>query len=250
MPSAKRAIIGGIATDLVTATELAGQMLEDCRESRLAVPKLIFYANGFTLSRYHADPSFRRDFDQANIVVADGAPHVLASRCLSALPLPERIAITDFIHVAAEAAAQHSIRFFLLGASEEANAAAAHALTARYPNLIIAGRRNGYFEAHEEAMICSEIVSSGTDVLWVGLGSPLQESFALRNRERLVGVAWLFACGGLFDHLSGRYRRAPGWAQSAGLEWIFRAVQEPRRLGIRYLRTNIPAAFHLVTKTR
>jgi exopolysaccharide biosynthesis WecB/TagA/CpsF family protein len=87
------------------------------------------------------------------------------------------------------------------------------------------------------------------DVLWLGLGSPLQESFAVRNRLRLKGVGWIRTCGGMLDYYSGRAPRAPLWMQKAGLEWLFRSAQEPQRLGSRYLRTNLPALYHLLTKT-
>ena len=110
--------------------------------------------------------------------------------------------------------------------------------------------RDGYFKPDQEEEICNEVVRLGVNILWVGLGSPLQEAFALRNRSRLAGLAWIRTCGGMFDHYSGKVPRAPVWMQVSGLEWLHRAMNEPLRLGQRYLRTNLAALFYLLTQTR
>jgi exopolysaccharide biosynthesis WecB/TagA/CpsF family protein len=128
-------------------------------------------------------------------------------------------------------------------------ATAAEQIRRVHPGLELAGVRHGYFSAAEEADICADIRARHTDVLWVGLGSPHQEAFAVRNRERLAGLGWIRTCGGLFDHHAGTTRRAPLWLQTMGLEWLHRAVQEPNRLALRYIRTNPVALYHLVTKT-
>ncbi|MEJ2003319.1 MAG: WecB/TagA/CpsF family glycosyltransferase, partial [Maritimibacter sp.] len=130
------------------------------------------------------------------------------------------------------------------------SAKAANQLHASFPDQQIAGVRHGYFREDEEADICDQIVRSGADVLWLGLGNPKQEAFAFRNRHRLAGCSWIRTCGGLFDHVSGTFPRAPFWMREAGLEWLHRAVFEPRRLGKRYLTTNHVALWHLLTKSR
>ncbi len=176
-------------------------------------------------------------------------PLIFASKLLCRDSLPERIATTDFIGDAADAAAKNGIKFFFLGGRPGVAEKAAERLRAQYPNLQIVGCRDGYFEHSDIPAICREIVREGTDVLWVGLGSPLQEIFAADHRHLLTGVAWIRTCGGLFDHCIGRTRRAPEWIQGVGMEWLFRLVQEPRRLGKRYLKSNPLAALHLLTKT-
>ncbi len=187
--------------------------------------------------------------DQADIVDADGMSIVFASWLFNKKPLAERVATTDFVLDASRMAEAHGIRFFFLGAVEGVAQAAATNLQKLCQNLQIVGIRNGYFTEAQEAEICDEINRSGADVLWVGMGSPIQEGFAVRNRERLKNLTWIRTCGGLFDHWSGKFRRAPVWMQRAGLEWVWRAAQEPRRLGKRYLQTNHIAIFHLLTKT-
>ena len=163
-------------------------------------------------------------------------------------PIPERSATTDFIHDAAKIAAQHGLRFFLLGATEEANAEAARMLRETYPGLQIVGRRHGYFSRDEEGDICDEINLTQPDVLWVGLSVPLEYEFSVRNKARLR-AGWLVTCGGCYNFITGAYKRAPLWMQAAGLEWLFRLIREPKRLFWRYAVTNPLAIFLLLTRT-
>ena len=84
------------------------------------------------------------------------------------------------------------------------------------------------------------------DILWIGLGVPLEQQFIERNIDRLTGVGVVKTSGGLFDFISGKNPRAPQWMQDAGLEWVYRAMREPRRLGMRYLTTNPQAIGALI----
>ena len=176
-------------------------------------------------------------------------PIVFASRLLCKNEIPERVATTDFVLTAAEAAVAHGTRFYFLGGKPGVAEEAASNLRALFPALQIVGIRNGYFSADEVDAICKDIREAGTDVLWVGMGSPRQEEFAVANMRKLSGVAWVRTCGGLFDHYVSTARRAPLWMQRWGLEWVHRARLEPFRLGLRYLWTNPVALFFLLTKT-
>ncbi|OGN51210.1 MAG: hypothetical protein A2352_03035 [Caulobacterales bacterium RIFOXYB1_FULL_67_16] len=245
-------LVGGVPTTRITREELARLMIEDSRLARAdpdRLPRLVVSSNGAVIADFHRDPQFREVLLQADIIDADGMPLVMATRLLCETPLEERVATTDFINDAAEAAARAGIRFYFLGAKPGvADTAAAH-FRALHPDLQIVGVRHGYFEPEDEAGICEEVRAARADVLWIGLGSPLQETFALRNQHRLRGVAWLRTCGGMFDHYSGRFRRAPAWMQAVGLEWLHRAFNEPVRLGRRYMATNLPAIYYLLTQT-
>lgn len=248
----KNITIAGIPTICATRSELARLMVTDCERRRAdpaILPRIVISSNGSVIAGFHRDAAFRALVLDADVIDADGMPLVMATRMFCSTPLKERVATTDFIHDAADAAVAANMRFFFLGGEPGVARRAADALAVRHPGLEIVGCRDGYFRPEEEAAICAEIVGNKTDVLWLGLGSPRQEAFASRNREALAGVTWIRTCGGLFDHLTGRTRRAPKWMQSCSIEWLFRAVQEPRRLGPRYLRTNPVAAFHLLTKT-
>jgi N-acetylglucosaminyldiphosphoundecaprenol N-acetyl-beta-D-mannosaminyltransferase len=87
------------------------------------------------------------------------------------------------------------------------------------------------------------------DILWLGLGVPLEQQFAIRNRQRLLNVGVIKTSGGLFDVLSGEKPRAPLWMINAGLEWAYRLYLEPARLAGRYLLTNPHALYLLLTRT-
>ncbi|MBV9911020.1 MAG: WecB/TagA/CpsF family glycosyltransferase, partial [Sinobacteraceae bacterium] len=159
-----------------------------------------------------------------------------------------RSATTDFIHDAATAAAANGLSFFLLGGSERVNGRCAAALMEPYRELRIAGRHDGFFRREDEEAICQAINASSADVLWVGLGVPLEYEFCVRNRHRL-NVGWIVTCGGCFNFIVGDYRRAPGWMQACSLEWLYRLLREPRRLFWRYAVTNPLALFALLTRT-
>ncbi|HVV29047.1 MAG TPA: WecB/TagA/CpsF family glycosyltransferase [Rhizomicrobium sp.] len=243
--------VGGLATACLSREGLARMMLQDCMAARAngnRTPKLVFASNGHAIALAARDARFRATLAQADIIHADGQAVVFASRLLTRTPIPERSATTDFIHDAARAAAGHGLRFFLLGATEEANAEAARLLRDAHPGLQIVGRRHGYFSIDEEDEICDEINLTQPDVIWVGLSVPLEYEFSVRNRDRLR-AGWLVTCGGCFNFVTGAYKRAPGWMQAAGLEWLFRLIREPRRLFWRYAVTNPLAVFLLLTRT-
>ena len=242
--------VGGIATACLSREGLARMMLQDCLDARSnpnRQPKLVFASNGHAIALAAQDEAFRFTFEQADIIHADGQAAVFASR-MTATPIPERSATTDFIHDASKVAAQHGLRFFVLGATEEANAEAVRVLRETYPGLQIVGRRHGYFGRDEEDEICDEINLTQPDVVWVGLSVPLEYEFAVRNKTRLR-AGWLVTCGGCYNFVTGAYKRAPGWMQACGLEWLFRLVKEPKRLFWRYAVTNPLAIFLLLTRT-
>lgn len=245
-------LVGGIPTTRITREELAALMVEDSKAARAGkggYPRVVVSSNGAVIADFHRSAEFRDLILDADIVDADGMPLVMATQLLCGEPLAERVATTDFINDAAAAAAKEGLRFYFLGANPGVAETAAQHFRTVHPSLDIVGVRNGYFSRDEEATICEEVVARRTDVLWVGLGSPLQESFAQRNRGRLSGIAWIRTCGGMFDHYSGKFRRAPRWMQLLGLEWLHRTINEPVRLSGRYFRTNLPALFYLATQT-
>lgn len=245
--------IGGVRIIAADRAGLAQMMVEEWQQNKASgykkLPKLFFSANGQSVAYYGWNREFKKTLDSADFVHADGMWPVLMSRIFLETALPERVATTDFFHDVALEAEVSGMRFYLFGASEEVNAAAAEEVKRLYPKLRIAGRRNGYFQPSQEMEIVEEIRAARTDVLWVALGRPKQEQFCIRNREHLRGVTWVKTCGGLFDFLSGEASRAPMWMQHAGLEWLYRTAQEPRRLFWRYLTTNPYALWRMLMYT-
>lgn len=236
-------MLGGIRTACLSRAELSRMMLIDCLAARQIEgthPKLIFALNGHTIALAAQDDKFRQVFQRADIVHADGQAGVFASHLLTSSPVPERSATTDFIHDAAKLAVEHGLRFFLLGATEEANEGGPHS-TRELSGLQIVGRRHGYFSILDEDEVCDEINLSQPDVIWAGLSVPLEYEFAVRHPNRLR-AGWLVTCGGCFHYVSGDYLRVPRWMQKVGLEWLHRIWREPKRLFWRYAVTN-PSAF-------
>ena len=252
MARVRTATIGGIPIARLRRDELADLMQADVRRARageLAEPRIVTSANGSVIAAYNRDAEYRRLMNGADIIDADGMPLVFASRLLCREPLEERTATTDFLLDAAAIAAREEIRFFFLGARPGVAARAAEHLRSRFPGLKVVGARHGFFQPDAIPDICAKVRASGADVLWLGLGTPMQERFAVENRHRLGGVGWIRTCGGLFDHYGGGVSRAPAWMQAAGLEWLYRAAREPIRLGWRYLVTSPIAIYYLAIRT-
>ena len=175
----------------------------------------------------------------APLVVADGAPLVFASKVFGP-KLPERVAGSDLIYDIAQAAAENGLRLFFFGGAETYTVQAMEKLKMLYPTLQIAGHACPMVamepddsQQREEAELCRQITEAGTDILLVGLGCPKQEFFVHRNAEKLKGLA-VIGLGGTFNFICGHISRAPKWMQRLGMEWIFRILQEPKRLFMRY----------------
>jgi exopolysaccharide biosynthesis WecB/TagA/CpsF family protein len=197
-----------------------------------------------------SNSAIRELFLKADLIHADGTPLVKAARLLAKTPLPERVATTDLVHNTARMAEKEKASFYFLGATQEGIEKAVDNMKRLYPDLIFAGYRNGYVSADEEQGVIDEINRAAPDILWIGMGVPLEQRFVARNLEKLTGVGVIKTSGGLFDFLSGKNSRAPQWMQDVGLEWAYRIYQEPGRLFWRYLTTNPHAVWLLLTRTR
>jgi exopolysaccharide biosynthesis WecB/TagA/CpsF family protein len=241
--------VGGVRAATASRVELTRRIIKDCLErgnSPAAPPRLLFDTNGHGISLAARNADYRRALEAADVVHADGGWIVLASGLLSGAGIAERSATTDMIHDLASAGVEHRIRHYLLGSTEEVNASCAERLEQMYPGMIIAGRRHGYFRPEEEAAIVDDINAAAPDVLWIGLGKPREQLFAVRNRDRLR-AAWAITCGGCFNYITGHYRRAPRWMQDSHLEWLFRAVTTPTLLW-RYATTSPHAIWLTLTR--
>jgi N-acetylglucosaminyldiphosphoundecaprenol N-acetyl-beta-D-mannosaminyltransferase len=170
------------------------------------------------------------------LVVPDGMPILWSARLMGSR-LKERVCGIDLVPRLAELAARRGYSIYLLGASEKSSQHAAEQLQKRYPGLRIAGRYSPPVRPldemnHEE--ILQRIEQARPDILLVAFGNPKQEKWLSMHRDRLQ-VPVSIGIGGSLDMLSGKLSRAPRWMQKSGLEWLFRAAQEPRRLASRYL---------------
>jgi N-acetylglucosaminyldiphosphoundecaprenol N-acetyl-beta-D-mannosaminyltransferase len=183
------------------------------------------------------DPKLRDVVERCELVSVDGQPIVWASRLLGD-PLPERVAGIDLMFRLLGLAEERGYRVYVLGAKQDVLETAIARLGERYPGLVVAGYHHGYFTEDESPEICELVRASEPHILFVAMSSPRKE-FWLAEHARDLGVPFSMGVGGSIDVVAGVTRRAPGWMQRTGLEWFYRFAQEPRRLGPRYLRTNL-----------
>lgn len=240
-------VLGGLPIDRLTMDETADGFIDRalCARGADTRPFYSTSANGQVLALCNRTPTYHDLMMEADQIHPDGTPMVLFSKLLSARPITERVATTDLVHAVAARAQRAGVTFYFLGGDEDVNAKAVAAMQSAYPRLRFAGRRNGYFTPAEEEEVIAKINAARPDILWLGLGFPLEQKFVSRNLDKLqVGV--VKTSGGLFDFLSGKNPRAPVWMQRAGLEWAYRMINEPRRLTIRYLMTNPIAVYALL----
>jgi N-acetylglucosaminyldiphosphoundecaprenol N-acetyl-beta-D-mannosaminyltransferase len=188
----------------------------------------VITANPLMILAAEKDSDLRTAFDAADLVVPDGAGLVFAAavkgKRLSRVPgieLMERLCAR---------AAEKGWRVHFLGAAPGVAEEASRVLSARFPGLTVCGVRHGYFTPAEEAAVVAQVAAAKPDLLFVALATPFQDAWIHRNLGRF-GAKLVMGVGGSFDVLSGRLRRAPGWARAVGCEWLFRLVQEPRRAG-------------------
>lgn len=179
------------------------------------------------------DEELRRIINACDLVNVDGMPVVWAARLLGK-PLKERVAGIDLFEALMRRAAEQGWRVFLLGARRHVVDEVAATYVRRYPGLVLAGVRDGYWQGEqEEAEVVRMVADSRADLLFVAISSPKKERF-LGKYQAEMKIPFAMGVGGSFDVATGRVKRAPGWMQRAGLEWFYRFLQEPRRMFQRY----------------
>lgn len=223
----------GISIDAFTATQAVKQCTDALEQGGYMSIGMVNAAKIVTMQR---DTQLRQAVAGCRMILADGQSVVWASQILR-VPLPERVAGIDLFEALLAEAGRRESRVYFLGARRNVLDQMLDEIGRRFPGLIVAGARDGYFQADEEADVVAEIHRCGADMLFLGISSPKKELFLSRWGEA-TGAKVVHGVGGSFDVLAGITRRAPLWYQKHGLEWFYRARQEPLRLGRRYLTTN------------
>jgi len=197
---------------------------------------LIGVVNVAKIVNVRKDRELRAALDEADIVLADGAPIVWLSKMVGR-PLPQRVAGIDIMFELLKEANNRSYGIYFLGAKPAVVEKVIHVVRRDYPGVRIAGYRDGYFSEQDEQNVAEEIKNSRADILFVAISPPRKEVFLGKWRE-FMDVPICHGVGGSFDVVAGVARRAPVWMQKCGLEWLYRLIQEPRRMWKRYLVTN------------
>jgi N-acetylglucosaminyldiphosphoundecaprenol N-acetyl-beta-D-mannosaminyltransferase len=192
--------------------------------------------NAAKIVNMRRDEVLRNDVMSSDIILPDGTSVVWASRILGR-PLPERVAGIDLMMGMLRRGNENRYRIYCLGATDDVLEKATARIAADYPSVRLVGWHNGYFTTEEEPAIADEIVAAKPDILLVAMSSPKKEKFLARWNDRL-DVPVCHGVGGSFDVMAGKVQRAPERWQRLGFEWLYRVLQEPRRLWRRYLVTN------------
>ena len=193
--------------------------------------------NAHAVVSLYKNSSFKEGLKRSSIINIDGMSVVMALRFLG-YKVAERVACPDLFHDMLNLASVSGYGVYFVGAREDILHASMNKLQQRYPALNILGYRSGYFQEHEEQSVIDEIVSKKPQMLFLAMPSPKKENFALRFAQTADGCIML-GIGGVLDIEAGMISRAPKWMQNLGLEWLYRLLQEPKRMWKRYLLGNI-----------
>jgi len=177
------------------------------------------------IQRARVEPELEQILREADFTICDGIGVAIAARLMYGRRI-KRCTGVDFFFELIQAAEEKGWRVFLLGASPDSNRGAYERLCRSHPRLRIVGRQDGYFKDDEEVL--RRINDSGADLLFVAMGSPRQEYWISRYRNRLT-AAFCMGVGGTFDVISGKAKRAPAVFRKTGTEFLYRLMSDPKR---------------------
>lgn len=200
-------------------------------------PLHLMGVNADKINQCHEDEKIKKIVNESGIINADGASVVLASKFLGT-PVPERVAGIDLMQCLLELSNKKGYSVYFFGAKEEVLQDMLKVFKQRYPNLNVVGYRNGYFSPEDEKKIQKDIKGGKPDFVFVGITSPKKEYIIQSFMDNGINAVFM-GVGGSFDVLSGHIKRAPLWMQKLNLEWLFRVVNEPKRLFKRYFVGNV-----------
>lgn len=219
-----RVDILGVGFDNVTlsqAVETAGELLDQDGAHRVVTP------NPELVQRAGLEPAFRDVLNGADLVLPDGVGIIYAAKILGR-PLRGRVPGIDFAAALCDKLAQNGKRLFLLGAKPGVAERAAENLKKDHPGLTVCGVHDGYFK--EDGPVAEEIRAAKADAVFVCLGFPRQEYWMAQNGQA-TGARLLVGLGGSLNVFAGEVKRAPEGFQKLGLEWFYRLITQPSRIG-------------------
>ena len=219
--------------DNLSMKETLQEVDQYIRENR---PLHLMGVNADKINMLNDDERLKQIVNGCGVINADGASVIWAAKRLKK-PLKERVAGIDLMQQLLILAEKKGYSIYLLGARQKVTERTTEVIRNRYPEIKIAGFRNGYFSKNDWPIIAQELKDSGAQIIFVGITSPLKE-YLVEYLQKEGVEAVLMGVGGSFDVVSGKIPRAPLFMQKAGLEWLFRVFQEPGRLWKRYLIGN------------
>ncbi len=225
----KKINVRGILFDNVTMSEAIS--LAECELQKNNV-SVVVTPNAEIAQMCLDDPEIDRIIGGAEIILPDGAGVVMAANILGT-PLKEKVAGVEFGMALLEHAEKNEYPVFLLGGKPAVAEIASSKLKLKFPNLNVVGTHDGYFQksGSESDAVLAEINATGANILFVCLGAPTQEKWIMQNRDKLTSVRLAACLGGSLDVYAGTVKRAPKIFIKLRLEWFYRLLREPKRIG-------------------
>lgn len=212
------------------AIEAIDRLIQQDKNSYVVTPNIDH------IVRLETDENLQRVYANADIILTDGKPMIWMSK-LYGTPIKEKVSGSDLFPRLCKLATEKNYRVFLLGAAEGVAVKAASNLQKKFPGLMIAGTYSppfGFEKDEEEIQHIIQIVTAAKPhILIVGLGCPKQENFIYNYRNELK-VPVSLGLGASIDFEAGILKRAPKWMADHGFEWLYRVVQDPKRMAKRY----------------
>ncbi len=226
--------IQSIPINNLTMSEAIERILEYAADR--SQPHQVVFVNAHCANIAWSHAEYLRVLKDADLSLADGIGLKLAGKLLKR-DIKQNVNGTDLFPRLCEALAGTDKGLYLLGAREGVAEAVAQWIRSRYPDVIVAGVRHGYFTPAEEPEVIREIRESQASVLLVAFGVPRQDLW-IRQHLSELNIPVSMGVGGLFDFYSGRITRAPQWVREIGMEWAWRLMMEPARMWRRYILGN------------
>ena len=211
------------------------QVEDNCERWR---GKYICVANVHTTVTAHDDPTYLQVQNGAVMALPDGGPLSRYSR-RKGFADAARVTGPDLMRELLKESGTKHYRHYFYGSTQETLDILREKITEKYPGAVIAGMYSPPFRpltADEDAKIVEKINAAKPDFVWVGLGAPKQERWMAAHENRVQAL--MLGVGAAFDYEAGNIRRAPAWMQRCNLEWLYRLMQDPKRLFKRYFVTN------------
>lgn len=224
-----RSIILGVEVDKITKEETLERIKQFVLSSK---QHFIVTPNPEIVIEAQKDNNYRKLLNKSSLSIPDGVGLLYASWIFND-PIKQRITGTDLVYDLARIASENSWSIYFLGGQNNTALKASEELRKLYPQLIVAGASEGMNKSefkYDNQELINKINSAKPVILLVAFGAPKQEKWIDYNLEKMPSAKVAIGVGGAFNFISGRIKRAPFWMRKAGLEWLYRLLQEPWRI--------------------